>query len=321
MSEKVTSKERKPRRLIRKIGTGLLALAGLFVVADTASSYIMWPSDENSIEMVNHTTGAAGSMNANTSAGHHKDAMCLIVPGLGVQSGEKIARALEPSLGQHCDVAYVKYSNDSLKLDKIRQLIERHYFGGNYDELEVFGHSMGGAEITDIGAQLETDGVNISKIYLDGTPYDSNCVEGAGNLAIKVESAVPYEGGFISKFLAQLYQWTLGSERRNNHNLWWQIKDAWNSAKSESSPRTWTSQLRFLNKFGKKSHKPFRADVTYLTSKDPNADKVVDNPVAISEFKELFIGLEVANLNTVRHADPGNNPNPYIEHLENQKTP
>lgn len=319
MGEKLTPEKRKPKKLFKKIGAVVLAVLGLSLIADTISCYEVWPSDSNGIGSINSDGGKTGSMSA--SSGHHNGAMCLVVPGLGVQSGEKIARALGPSLGTKCDVTYVRYSNNSLDLNDIRQRIEKYYFTGGYEELIVFGHSIGGAEITEIGPQLENDGVEISEIYLDGSPYDSDSVEGAGNLAVKVESTIPYRGGFISKFMAQLYQWTLGSERRNNHNLWWQIKDAWNSAKSESSPRTWTSQLRFLDIFSKSRHKPVKANVTYLTPEDPNIDNVVDNPDAISKFMDLYDDLTVAYLNTVRHADPGNNPGPYDNYLRNKKTP
>lgn len=289
----------------RKIRTtrailGALALVIAAYDMDVSASVIANPPTSNSITNIEHSSGAGFNVQKTRTS----DTVTIVISGLGVQSGENIARSLDPSLGKDSDVSYLKYSSNELDVVDIKHKIINVYKDGHYKNLRVYCHSIGGIIFTNLEKELINMGINITLVMLDGSPDGADSVRGLGRIVTKMESVVPI-GGYFTEYGVQLYEWTIGSEKRPQNSLSYQMGDAWRVTNDDNSPRTWASMLAYLehNKV-EDLEQISNVPTYYIVPANIRDDNVVDNVKAIEGYRKVNINFEVISVKSRRHASP-----------------
>lgn len=289
-------------KALRRFGAFALASAAI-LNTDAASSYVFWPPSETRIQVLTNNIGNGTGVPVDDN----RKKMSAVLGGIGVQNSCGIAMSLSPSLGKYSDVYCFQYSNDDLKLDVVEKEIFDEYKKGRYKELIVYGHSMGGLDITNGINELQNEGVNVSTVFLDCSPSDAESVKSPGETMVKISPYFKNRAfGVITKLAVQTYTWLYGTEKRPQNTLKHQFSDAVRVTMDDTSPRTWLNQAASLNSNGIEAiNRPIRnVKAVYFLPDDIEKDSVIKDADASRRYGKIYPNYEVVPILTQKHASP-----------------
>jgi pimeloyl-ACP methyl ester carboxylesterase len=250
-----------------------------------------------------------------------KDDMVLVIPGLGVESGEGIASTLSPALSQLGKVAYLKFDYEGVSFvnieNKIAEFQQRH---PEIKNLHLYCHSMGGAVAMNMLPFL-TSHFKLKTMIFDSSPYDIGTVK-KDKRAAEVLSHSPYPPGFISAGIGNTINEVL-LHRNNELSLPGQVKNAWRVAASGVSSWVWGDQMGILgytNPAEFARYIPRDLAAYYIEPRKTDTDDTVEVIPAALDYTTLFasrgVALQVLDFDKDGHANPTQRPDIYVPSLK-----
>ncbi|MCB9839778.1 hypothetical protein H6794_02890 [Candidatus Nomurabacteria bacterium] len=281
----------------------LMATLG-FANTDKALGFIVWHGEDTSVQYLHNSEKSS------------KENTWIILPGLGVQSGNAMASVLEPALSRSGKLAYANYSDDGVNISKLASSIEE-VFSKTNQSVSFYAHSMGGTVTLKLLAQLNNR-VPIDNIVLDCSPYD---IKDAKDSTAPIISAVApiYGGGLISKTIAEVRN-NVFIHKNNRLSTAEQFKDAGRIAITGSSPRLFTDQLNELGKITPTNYSQYIPDSTkiyFINPKNTANDQTVDVERAYNSWDAMFGGRVIRiSVQGGGHANPTQRPTEYYKAME-----
>ena len=287
-----------------RVSAVILAASVVFTNTDKSLGVAVWHGQETEIKTLN----AHEHENINKT--------WIILPGLGVQSGQAMASVLEPTLGNSGEVSYANYSDEGVKLEKLASSIKTTY-EQNGKPISFYAHSMGGTVALKLLARLNNE-VPISDIVFDCSPYSIN--DAKDSAATIVSAIAPYYGGgLMSKSFSEVRN-NVFIHKNNRLSTLEQLKDAARIAITGSSPRLFTDQLKELGKFNAKNYASFIPATTriyFISPENPENDQTVNDETAYSNWNNLFGGKVIrVVVKGGGHANPTQRPTEYYKAME-----
>lgn len=289
------------RTVTRRTLLGGVAAAGSGVALDQTVTQSRWRQDETTLKVFE----ANGVSNGVAT---------FVVPGLGVQSGEGIMRALMPAFRTGQYAGFIRFSDDGLEVEQIPELINRAQHKLGFSGIILYLHSMAGAMAPDI-VQGFDDNVNIRRIDYNCSPWTSNFVYDKG--LVDMISSLPVQGSYASKLVVQLAD-RFGRSQYDHMSAREKLQMAWKITNDQGSPKTWVQQIRYLSEcdLSQYDSMPESTESTFLSPQNLSTDRVVILSDAIETFNGVIPGQKrVVPVSSRGHANPRQYPHAYIEAL------
>lgn len=282
----------------------LLGIAGVgFTHAlDEQITDVRWAQNETQLQ-VYETHGARNGIGT------------FVVPGLGVQSGEGIMRALMPAFQSGQYAGYIRYSDNELEVDRIPDLINRAQHRLGFSGIVLYLHSMAGAMAPDIIERLD-ESVRVHRIDYNCSPWTADYV--FDKELVDILSKLPLDGSYGTKLLAQIIE-RFGRSQNADKTTLENVRTAWRTTNDDGSPETWMEQLRFLKRnqlerFGSMSE---NIDSRFFGPADISSDRIVALAPTIRTYSDYIPGRkQVVAVDCRGHANPKQHPREYIEALQ-----
>lgn len=275
-----------------------------FAVADKVAGEIVWHGKQTEIVALNeqeHTNG---------------DNQWIVIPGLGVQSGEGIAAVLEDTLGKTGDIAYAQYSDDGISPLELADGINSFVKKQHKTTISFYAHSMGGEIMLRTLPYLNKE-FKINTIVFDCTPasiYDAK----SAAAPIMGSIAPAYGGGLFTKAATEILNNTVLHENADL-SLLDQVKDAFRVTLTGSSPRLWSNQMGILKTTDISDYKEYLLDIPniyYVMPDNPISDDTVYTRASLAEWQRLLNNsVTTIVVKGGGHANATDRPNEYKQAL------
>jgi hypothetical protein len=285
---------------------GAVSLLGLVVFANTDRElgYLMWNGSETKAHTLTEYEGKTA------------DNSWVIIPGLGVQSGQGIASVESATLGHTGNVDYLDFSDDGVDPQdaalEITQLLDKQHA----KTISFYNHSMGGVLMSKI-LQYLPDRFKLKFIVFDCSPSSIYDAKNSFSPTASKPADI-YGGGFLSKLGLELWNNTI-SHKNNDLTFFQQVKDAWRVSVTGSSPRLFTNELGQLGSIDISESaariKSAQA-IYYAMPENPDADETVFTREALTGW-ESRTGTNIVTIivKNVGHAEDTDKPNEYASAL------
>lgn len=288
-----------PRTIARRTLLGGAAAAAFGIITDQQVTDAKWRRHDTTLQVFD----TKGTRNGNAT---------FVVPGLGVQSGEGIMRALMPAFRSGQYAGFIRYSDDDLEIEKIPDLINRAQHKLGFNGITLYLHSMAGSMAPDILEGLDKN-VTVNRIDYNCSPWTAGFVYDE-NL-VNIISKLPIEGSYGSKLLAQIID-RFGRSQYEHLSFSQKMEVVWRLTNDEGSPKTWLRQIKYLaaRDLARYDSMPESIPSTFLTPEDLSSDDVVLLPKTIDTFTKTIPGQKkVVPVSCRGHANPRQHPEAYIE--------
>jgi hypothetical protein len=249
----------------------------------------------------------------------------IVGGGFGVFNIEGLALAVHPGLKGFGQTAYLKNSNGGLYLDQLKQSTLAFLEERGGEVVNLYGHSMNGMEMTEIGHFLLKNGVHVQAEFLDCTPeakYDIRPGKrsGAEFLAMvdKYTEMLGVSGGPGTRFAMEM------ASRKLQGRMDWEqmIKEAL----AKTSPQNCSDKLlldmaHYMCAFDGSEFGPdfpVTTVVGKLRPADWSADPTINNQTSLAGWRNhAFPQLSVHDIAVMGggHANPGAAGAHYTESL------
>lgn len=281
------------RQLIQYAGLAALAAA---TRQDKRLQDDYWPDTETSLQLLEED----GRLPAAEG--------WLVVPGLGNQNGETMARQFKSQLPweRKSPVAYFNYANQGYTRGEIAS--KALIYASRLKAMSIYGHSMGGVTALDAIRGLETP---ISRIVLNCAPFDiDDARDGfAGKVLGRVADALHLDGGPLTT-----YTGTVVTDTRRDGFRFDNFLKAAEQTLHGSPPKLQVSQMKHLASFNlNQGLSDFKGCITpstqvlYIAPAHLLDDKTVDNLPAFHKWSTYFenfgTNVETLSVPNMGHAD------------------
>lgn len=279
---------------------GGVALAGMMVSANQLNSFVtdeFWHNQVTSLKVF-ETPGITNGE------------CWIVVPGLGVQSGEGIMNALRPSLQASQYAGYIKYADTGIELDTIAESINKAQYKLGFSSVNFYLHSMGGTLAPAILSRLDPT-VNVGVLGYNCTPWAKQFTN--DEQLIDIIAELPVEGSYATKLTSQLVD-RFCRPQTEKLTVTEKLGVVMSMTNDASSPKTWLDQIRYLHAASVDGYHtiPENTRSLYLTPHDPSTDRVVKVAEAIAAFKEHIPGIKsIVRVGSEGHANPRQYPSEY----------
>jgi hypothetical protein len=256
--------------------------------------------------------GLIADVKAEQKFPHHFN---IVGGGFGVHDIEGLAEHVHEGLGHFGQTAYIKNSNGGLYVEKqkrnLLEFLEDH--GG--EVVNLYGHSMDGMTMTEIGCFLMQNGVEVQSKFLDCTPekkYDvrPDKLQGAEFLAAvdRYSELLDISGGPVSRLVMESASRVL----EGRVDYWHIVKEALAKLHPENaSNKLLEDQAHYMCAFNGAEwgpQYPRRTVIGKLRPQNWNADPTINNQTALVGWRvDAFPQLAVHDVAVKGggHANPG----------------
>jgi hypothetical protein len=296
------------RRTILKAGG--VGIAGALIAGSKANTELtnsLWHDTRTSLKIFE-------------TGGQANGECWIVVPGLGVQSGEGIMKALHPSLEMGQYAGYVSYADTGIELDTIAESINRAQHKLGFCSVNFYLHSMGGAMIPAILSRLDA-AIAVGTLGYNCTPWTKQYT--SDEHLIDLIASLPVEGSYATKLASQLVD-RFCRPQIEDLSFTEKLGVVMSMTNDRSSPKTWLQQIRYLSTASLSDYDiiPESIRSIYLTPSDPSTDPVVRVPEAIATFRATIPGIKsVVRVGSEGHANPRQYPTEYNRALAPFTTP
>lgn len=293
---------RSRKRIAALITTFTVSLAA--VAADVVAGEVLWHGKQTEVVALNEHEGPVS------------DNQWIIIPGLGVQSGEGIAAVLEDTLQTTGDIAYAQYSDDGISPIELADDINAYLKQQDKDTVSFYAHSMG-AEIMLRTLPYLKKQYKIKTIVYDCSP--ASIYDAKNAIAPLTGSVAPvYGGGLFTKAATEVLNNTVLHENPNL-SIAEQLQDAVRVTITGSSPRLWSDQMGILKSTDIWDYKKYIADVAnifYIMPDNPEADDTVYTRASLAQWQQLANNsITTIIVRGGGHANPTDRPHEYKQAL------
>ncbi|MDB5186435.1 MAG: hypothetical protein JWL85_958 [Candidatus Saccharibacteria bacterium] len=297
------------RRIMLKNIAGCLGGAALLMpyVDQFGSDIITWNDNEDRVSFVK--TGMDG-MYPHTS--------WLVLPGYGHKSGQRLAGALQPTMSQYGQVAYAKYSDDGLDVNRLADKIASTFREREIDTAYLYGNSMGGMIEVAMVKRLQRLGIKIGLLVLDCTPVNFSAVrteKGQGVGLMETTDKVSLYGGSLCRFLIEYPQRMVDDK--------YSASEAFESSLDKASSSSASNKLLQSESLYVYTYDPFKfkgtidrgIPVIHIGPQDDEKDNVVYNTYSKRIWKQVVPQMRALWHPDIGHANPHREPDAYNEVL------
>lgn len=278
LAKKALAETKQPsrhNRLSKAKRLGAISLMSLvaFINTDKALGELVWRGHDTKAHMLSEYEGKTS------------DNVWMIIPGLGVQSGEGIASVENATLQHTGSVGYMDFSDDGVDVYDAAVQITETRDEQHAKSVSFYGHSMGGDLMAEILKYLP-DRFDLKFVVLDCSPswiYDAK-----NSFSPKASKpADMYGGGLLSKFGFELWNNTI-LHKNNDLSILEQMNDARRVTITGSSPRLFTSELGQLGQINisdTAARLRTAEAIFYEMPENPDADETVYTREAYAGWK------------------------------------
>lgn len=285
----------------RRALLGGVAAACLGLDFDRRITDYKWPQSSTTLQA--YSTGGAPNGLAT-----------FVIPGLGIQSGEGIMRALLPALRAGEFAGFIRYPDKSLDVSSISELINRTYHKLGLNGIVLYLHSMAGAMAPEIVEGLDSS-VTVRRIDYNCSPWTAGFVY--DEVLANIISRLPVEGSYGQKMAAQLFDRFLNPGYKDASTKE-KLEGVWRMTNDKGSPKTWLDQINYLVDRRMKSYDslPEHVPSTFITPADLPSDGVVKLAEAINTYTGRIPGEKrIVTVGCRGHANPRQHPREYNKAL------
>ena len=239
----------------------------------------------------------------------------IVGGGFGVYDIEGLASHVHDGLKGFGQTAYVKNSNSGLQIDAQKHVLLNFLEERNAEVVNLYGHSMDGMEMHEIGAFLLEHDIKVQSLLLDCTPETKYNVRAGKLLGAEILAEIDrlsedlgVSGGPGSRVVFEIISRLLDGRRDWNQI----VKEALAKTGPENaSDRLIEDQAHYMcafdgSEFGAVYSKS--TAIGKLRPKNWNADQTVDNEFSLFSWRShAFPHLSVDDLAVIGggHANPG----------------
>ncbi|HEX7368044.1 MAG TPA: hypothetical protein VF261_00085 [Candidatus Saccharimonadales bacterium] len=238
----------------------------------------------------------------------------LICPGFNVNNPDDIATALRPVLARRGNIAVAHYADKGLRPRELFKLCNDYCSDRGIDELDIYGHSIGGMVAVELAARRARAGQRTRVINLDCTPESHEHVKGSQQTGVNFLSTTHHlglHGGRAVRYLIDVSIDISNHTSRPTHAM---VKAIQKAIAGQPANRLVQSEARYINSYASTDFTPALQDtfVSRTEPLDPTRDTVIDNPAAAACWQASLPGELYCVRGNTGHADPGQSQSEYL---------
>jgi pimeloyl-ACP methyl ester carboxylesterase len=280
-----TSQEMGRRSFLRLLGVGAVA-AGVTLGADTAVGDLIWGGTNPEIGVLDNAEAKR----------LFPDTYTLVMSGFSIADVKGLAESVNPALRMFGQVGYIKNGNSGLQIEDMKRETVSFARAVGAKTIRFYGHSMSGMEAAELGAHLQSNGVDVDALYLDCTPKSYLDVRGdkqTGTDVLTLMDNMKIHGGPLLRFLVETGMRVFTDHRDDYLQI---CREALGQIAPDSCSNTLIEdQARYIRQFDADqfagAFKP-TTGIIKLQPEDLSRDTTIDNALALPAWRDTFSRLE-----------------------------
>lgn len=217
----------------------------------------------------------------------HPRTALLALPGFNVYDGERIAKAIAPSVSEFAQVACVRFGNAAFSPSVIQDETEKFLEANGIEELYFYCHSMSGMLGMDMATRLHDRGVKIKGIFDDCSPTshkDVKTLDDRGFDLVNFANYMSMYGGIATRYLVEA-----GINKLNrDQNLAEAFQNARRVLTTEACSTTMVAQqisyMYYFDLAERLESLPRDIPIAYLGPDDARRDGTINNDTAYNRL-------------------------------------